>query len=524
MLAVLFLITPSTQSIEAWGKTFFEGICFSIALIWIAFKNKRIAIHSDSFILLVPVSFYICIVLTGHYNSNLFLSTAPPVLFLGFFVWTVVLENLSRSQIKNITVATCGVFGGVCFLFLLANKPFILFLEAIEVGKEQKIFYSSLIIHKFGGFGQPNNFASFAAAISLFTFAVFRRKTRKQHLLSGLIIIMCSFAIFDSGSKVGALGLVVGAGLYLAITKNRSSCLVNLVLPCLLGFILATTDVRASMFDSPESRSIVDRNLQIQDSSFQTRINLLQISLQLWLQKPLFGHGLDSFSRLYHETPESLSSENWSHPHNVIADLAVELGAIGLILVLGSSAVWVLKRVRSGDSLEIALASTPLILHSFTGFPQEASLLHWALFGLIFAKCKHHNRINHVNPKYQPYVLNRVFIIAVSCICLTVSAYMSLALYLVTKQNLYFEQLHPAKIVVLDAGSQYGSLPYVSHKTDRLVAEKALTLAVEQNNPALAKIFIDRYSNLLNYWGYIDGFALEKKANSLLPAIKAEAN
>ena len=93
--------------------------------------------------------------------------------------------------------------------------------------------------------------------------------------------------------------------------------------------------------------------------------------------------------------------------------------------------------------------------------------------------------------------------------------FISTALYLVTKQNLYFEQIHPIKVIAQDAMSPYGRLPFVSHKTDRLVAETALETAIAQDNATLANIFSDRYSNVLNYWGYSDGFDLERRVRQL---------
>jgi O-antigen ligase len=49
---------------------------------------------------------------------------------------------------------------------------------------------------------------------------------------------------------------------------------------------------------------------------------------QYWLSAPLFGHGLSSFSVLFHGGREV----DGTHPHNIILQIAAETGVVGLAL------------------------------------------------------------------------------------------------------------------------------------------------------------------------------------------------
>jgi hypothetical protein len=82
------------------------------------------------------------------------------------------------------------------------------------------------------------------------------------------------------------------------------------------------------------------------DQNVAARSGYLEASLPLFLQAPLFGIGIGGFSAVGIEL----------YPHNLVAEIAVELGMVGL-LALG---VWVFMAPR-------AAASSPLLLGLVVG-------------------------------------------------------------------------------------------------------------------------------------------------------------
>ena len=62
--------------------------------------------------------------------------------------------------------------------------------------------------------------------------------------------------------------------------------------------------------------------------SAETRLDMWRACFQVWPEKPVFGHGLGSFSVLYQNVDERL------FPHNMVLELAVETGLVGVVLLM----------------------------------------------------------------------------------------------------------------------------------------------------------------------------------------------
>ena len=71
------------------------------------------------------------------------------------------------------------------------------------------------------------------------------------------------------------------------------------------------------------------------------------ISLNMFKEKPLLGHGVKSF-RKYCGKPENYVSLNacTTHPHNVYMQLLAETGLLGFLLIFALFVILVLKLIR----------------------------------------------------------------------------------------------------------------------------------------------------------------------------------
>ena len=72
-----------------------------------------------------------------------------------------------------------------------------------------------------------------------------------------------------------------------------------------------------------------------------------QISLNMFKEKPLLGHGVKSF-RKYCGEPENYVSQHacTTHPHNVYMQLLAETGSLGFLLIFAVFVILVLKLIR----------------------------------------------------------------------------------------------------------------------------------------------------------------------------------
>lgn len=86
------------------------------------------------------------------------------------------------------------------------------------------------------------------------------------------------------------------------------------------------------------------------------RFNYYAAAYQHWLDAPIIGHGVSSFSNLYFGR-----EIRGTHPHNIVLQLLVEYGIVGLVLFLGFC--WVaLRRVTLRRMREDLLLATLVML------------------------------------------------------------------------------------------------------------------------------------------------------------------
>lgn len=129
-----------------------------------------------------------------------------------------------------------------------------------------------------------------------------------------------------------------------------------------------------------------------QDAStaVQSREQILAITGKAIVDHMPFGSGLGSFVRVYrtYESPDTVSSEYVIHAHNDYAELALELGLPGLLLILLFLAWWAFAVVGAWKDAgrvfarAASIASAAILVHSLVDFP-----LRTAAISTCFAMC-----------------------------------------------------------------------------------------------------------------------------------------
>jgi O-antigen polymerase len=138
---------------------------------------------------------------------------------------------------------------------------------------------------------------------------------------------------------------------------------------------------------------------------------MYQMSWELFLEKPLFGHGIGSYTRVFQEKRISFQRENPvaylsprmnSHPHNEVLFWLVENGLIAVSGMVAFIAVTVLQLFSLGWQRGLAYAALifPISLHVLVELPFYLSPIHWftwlIFLFLIHSKSKvvHKNQIS----------------------------------------------------------------------------------------------------------------------------------
>lgn len=126
-------------------------------------------------------------------------------------------------------------------------------------------------------------------------------------------------------------------------------------------------------------------------SAVQSRAEILSTTSRAAADFMPFGSGLGSFRNVYrlYERPEQVTTTYVVHAHNDYAELALELGLAGIVLMVLFLAWWATAVWRAWSSPEAApfaraaaVASGAILVHSLVDFP-----LRTAAVGACFAMC-----------------------------------------------------------------------------------------------------------------------------------------
>jgi O-antigen ligase len=172
--------------------------------------------------------------------------------------------------------------------------------------------------------GLTGNANEFALQLTLGACIVWLFPGKSGRLACAFSFVAVGYALLTTGSRKALLALpiflllVLAQAIAAARQRRTYFSLLILVIPCvvLVGFILLTGDRLTNI-------AVVQRTLEYQDSSFDTRMGMAQQGIRLWKQAPVFGHGLNAFQRI---------SDFKGYAHNNYAELLCDLGLVGALL------------------------------------------------------------------------------------------------------------------------------------------------------------------------------------------------
>jgi O-antigen ligase len=203
-------------------------------------------------------------------------------------------------------------------------------------------------------------------------------------IAAGLAIVV-AVGLGLNGSLAGwGLALPVIAASALVILPPGSGLRLWLVGAAALMFIAAVAALQATPIGSGR---IGDHAA----TSAHSRADILSTTSRAAAEFMPFGSGLGSFRAVYplYEQPAQVTTEYVVHAHNDYAELALELGLPGILLILLFLAWWgaaVWRAWRSAESgpfaRAAAIASAAVLVHSFVDFP-----LRTAAVSVCFAMC-----------------------------------------------------------------------------------------------------------------------------------------
>jgi O-antigen ligase len=245
-----------------------------------------------------------------------------------------------------------------------------------------------------GMFKNPNDLAlNMVAVLPLTGLFIFRPVSPVRRGVAGFAAILMLFTIVATQSRAGTVGLVaMGLVLAASIVKRRP----GLVFGAVLVGMLALPLLPSSYLD--RIASITDKSLD-PTGSREARSRLIRESYDAFLAHPLTGVGAGQFKNYNPDGRE----EAWRESHNVVLQVAAELGIGGLILfgflvVRGFSGPIqtrrLLRRFEAGRGSRPDATAPPMDPRERDLFTTHAEVLSAALAGwfvcALFASVAYH--------------------------------------------------------------------------------------------------------------------------------------
>ena len=234
-----------------------------------------------------------------------------------------------------------------------------------------------------GFFANVNHMADLLACTMPFLAALAASAMRDDRqwniaILAGVgactVVIVVGIALNHSLAVYGLTPPVVTGSIALLFprrsTWRRRIAIVTIVFAILAIGGLATTSVRGNAFGS--------------DTSIQSREEMLSTSAKALRDFLPWGSGLGSFESVYHlyEDPALVNGTYVSHAHNDYAELAVEMGVPGILLMIAFLAWWGRAAWRAWRYDEAgvyaraaSIASAAILVHSAVDFPLRTTAI-----------------------------------------------------------------------------------------------------------------------------------------------------
>jgi O-antigen ligase len=199
------------------------------------------------------------------------------------------------------------------------------------------------------------------------------------------IVILVGLALNRSLAGYGlALPVIAASALVILPAGSRlRAWVVSSALLLVIGavFALETTAIGSGRIGEHASTAV------------QSRAELLSTTSRAASDFMPFGSGLGSFQSVYplYERPEQVTTTYVIHAHNDFAEVALELGIAGILLMILFLAWWgaaVWRAWRSPESgpfaRAAAIASAAVLIHSLVDFPLRTAAIA-AVFGTCLA-------------------------------------------------------------------------------------------------------------------------------------------
>ena len=369
-------------------------ICCALFLVTIR-REARLPRYATLFVA-VPVVIILSSFITGMSQPSEFFFREVYVICGLFFLFALFQFKLSQRQLEWVLLAVA-----------LSSLPHgVIGALQIHAPIEQLGWFTSRTRElPHGVFQQINVQVSFlATAIAILFYLLSRPIANRLHwAVSALVVFLVGInthVLVYSGSRVGLLSLVLSLLLLMTIrykqfSKNKLKVL--LVIVAMMSGAFFGKDGKVSSFEKTMNLT--------QGVSREARINMYRIALELVVQKPVQGHGVGNFLRVWNlqtgdyftRNPDATLPPYTEHPHNELVFWVIEGGIIIISGILAALVAVILGLIRCGPKRAAGYVAMllPITIHAQLEQPFYISSLHWFLWLFLIFIVMRHQQIKH---------------------------------------------------------------------------------------------------------------------------------
>ncbi|WP_369333739.1 O-antigen ligase family protein [Halorubrum sp. ASP121] len=211
-------------------------------------------------------------------------------------------------------------------LFYLAIFAFV-FTVCLELLYEYVIFGRLTSPHFTRYYITINRILGVAIPISVFTW--FKYKDYRVRIFSVVFPTLLLFFIFQTGGRGPLIAAFISTVVYVGwvLIHKRKMISISPSFGIMTICVTLTSIVTLRMLsDHLDTLNRLQRLfVEGPGGSLLARIQMARESIRLFVDSPLFGHGIGSFQTLS-------ASGQYTYPHNIFLEFLVESGSIGLIM------------------------------------------------------------------------------------------------------------------------------------------------------------------------------------------------
>jgi O-antigen ligase/tetratricopeptide (TPR) repeat protein len=311
----------------------------ALVVVWLIARSRaRWAWHRTPLDLVLPL-WVVAFSFSLLFNLDASHRILTGLWYMGVYIglWYLLQDLLTNWKNARKTLVDGLLFIGV-LLFALS---------AVEWQTAIRMSGASLLEYRFRGlFGNPNLLGTFLAALILI--AVGRLAALRSNvgrIILGIYVLIGGLLLFLTDSRSAWLG--TGVGLVTWVMLIRGGVLV-------LGWwrsrlLWKRAAIAGSVLAGVVGGVWVLRSFSDSGRGLSGRAELINAAAQMFLAKPLSGQGLLTFGRhlpLYvSQPPNSVHS----HAHNVVIQIAGELGIVGIMALLVTVVLMMLAARQTGQ-------------------------------------------------------------------------------------------------------------------------------------------------------------------------------